>query len=132
VDVAHWHGYRGAAAYAGVVIVSAEELTRAVREHLVNRAEITRLVFLAYLAGGALLVVAAVFNPIGPSLIVASGVSSGFGAMAGLTLVPSLVERRTAGIGSGGSVLARSIGWIAAGLVVGTFFVAIIGPGIRF
>jgi len=103
-----------------------------VKGRLVNRTEITRLVFPAYLAGGALLVAAAAFNPVGPSLIVTSGVSSGFGAMAGLTLVPSLVEHRTAGIASNCSVLARSNGWIVAGLVIGTFLVAVIGPGIRF
>ena len=125
-------GMVGAAAYVGVVVLSARELTRAVKRNLMSRAEIAGLVFLAYVAGGALLVLASAFNPISKSLILTSGVSSGFAAMAGLTLVPSIVEKRTAGIGSGDGLVTQSPGWIVAGVVVGVFFVAIVGPGIRF
>ena len=81
--------------------------------------------------GGALLLVAAAFNPISPSLILLSGLSSGFAAMAGLTAVPGMVENR-AGIGTGKGLVSQSPRWIVAGLVVGTFFVAIVGPGIQF
>ena len=125
-------GIVGAAAYVGVVRLSAKELARAVERNLIAHGEIVRLVFVAYVAGGALLLVAAAFNPIGPSLILLSGVSSGFAAMAGLTLVPAMVENRTAGAGTGKGLVSRSMGWIVAGLVVGTFFVAVVGPGIRF
>jgi hypothetical protein len=125
-------GIVGAGAYVGVVMLSARELARAVEKNLVSRAEIPRLVFSAYLAGGALLLVAAAFNPISPSLILLSGLSSGFAAMAGLTLVPAMVEKRTVGVGTGKGLVSPSPGWIVAGLVVGTFFVAIVGPGIRF
>lgn len=125
-------GMVGAAAYVGVVMLSAKELTRAVERNLVSRGQIARLVFSAYVAGGALLLGAATFNPISPSLILVSGLSSGFAAMAGLTLVPSMVENRTVGTGTGKGVVSQSPGWIGAGLVVGTFFVAIVGPGIRF
>ena len=96
------------------------------------RAEIARLVWSAYLAGGALLVAAAAFNPISPSLILLSGLSSGFAAMAGLTFVPGMVERRTVGLGTGKGLVSESPGWVVAGLVVGAFFVVIVGPGIRF
>jgi hypothetical protein len=125
-------GIVGAAAYVGVVMLSANELARAVEKNFVSRTEIVRLVFLAYLAGGTLLVVAAAFNPIGPSLIFLSGVSSGFAAMAGLTLVPGMIEKRTVGIGTGKGRVSHSPGWIVAGLVVGMFFVVIVGPGIQF
>jgi hypothetical protein len=125
-------GIVGAAAYAGAVMLSAEELARAVGRNVVSRAEIARLVFVAYVAGGTLLIVAAVFNPISPSLIVLSGVSSGFAAMAGLTLVPAMVEKRTAGRRTGKGFVPHSPGWIVAGFIVGTVFVAVVGPGIQF
>src|SRR5262249_12951881 len=90
-------GIAGAAAYTVAVVLSARELTRAVQRGLVAVSEIARLVFPAYIAGGALLVMASAFNPVGPNLILVSGVSSGFAAMAGLTAVPKLVENRVAG-----------------------------------
>lgn len=125
-------GIAGVAAYAGVVMLSARALRRPVETHRLSRAEIVRLVFVAYVAGGALLVVAAAFNPIGPALILSSGVSSGFAAMAGLTAVPTLVEKRTAGAGAGTGFVPQSRGWIVTGVVLGTFFVAVVGPGIQF
>jgi hypothetical protein len=57
-------GIVGAAAYIGVITLSAKELARAVERNLVSRVEIARLVFVAYWAGGALLLVGAAFNPI--------------------------------------------------------------------
>ena len=125
-------GIVGAAAYIGVTTLSAKELGRAVERNLVSRTEIARLVFVAYWAGGALLLMGAAFNPISPWLILLSGVSSGFAAMAGLTRVPRMVENRTAGIGEGKGLVSQSPVWIVVGLIVGTFFVAIVGPGIRF
>jgi hypothetical protein len=125
-------GLIGAAAYTGAVVLSASELARSVSTHVLSLAEIPRLVFPAYLAGGALLIVASAFNPISPSLIVLSGVSSGFGAMAGLTLVPRMVENRAPDIGRGQGVVSPSAAWVVTGLVVGILFVAIVGPGVRF
>jgi hypothetical protein len=125
-------GVIGAVAYVTVVKLSAGELTRAVKRNMVSSAEIPGLVFRAYWAGGVLLLVASAFNPISPILILTSGLSSGFAAMAGLTLVPRMVERRTIGIGAGNGLVSQSAGWIAAGCAVGLFFVAVVGPGIRF
>jgi hypothetical protein len=125
-------GIAGAAAYAGVVLLSANVLARAVRTKQVSRTEIPRLVFPAYVTGDVLLVLAAAFNPIGPSLILLSGVSSGSGAMAGLMFVPRLIEHRTARHDTGTGCLPPASAWIVIGLVVGVAFVAIVGPGIRF
>jgi hypothetical protein len=125
-------GIIGAAAYAGAVALAAQELTRAVERGVVSRSEVARSVFPPYVAGGVLLIVSAAFNPISPSLIFLSGVSSGFAAMAGLTIVPSMVENRTVGIAAGNGVVTQSPGWILVGLAVGTLFVAVLGPGIRF
>src|SRR5712691_5695659 len=85
-------GIAGAVAYVGVIIVSANELARGVKGNLVSCAEIPRLVFVAYVAGGVLMLAAAAFNPISSSLILLSGLSSGFAAMAGLTFISRMVE----------------------------------------
>jgi hypothetical protein len=123
-------GIVGAAAYWRSIVLSAKELKRAVKRNLVSRAEIDRLVFPAYVAGGALLLVASAFNPIGSSLILSSGLSSGFAAMAGLTLVPGIVERQTDSGGTGSGFISRSPAWVALGIVVAVCFVAPLGPGI--
>ena len=125
-------GLIGTAAYAIAIMLSARELTRSVRRGLVSLREIPRLVFPAYVAGGTLLLAASAFNPIGPRLILVSGVSSGFAAMAGLTLVPRMVEARGVDIAAAEKGLSSSVGWILAGLVIGSVFVAMVGPGIQF
>jgi hypothetical protein len=51
--------------------------------------------------------------------------------MAGLTLVPRLVERQTAAVGTGTAV-PRNPMWIVTGVIVGALFVAVVGPGIQF
>ena len=117
-------------AYAVAIAASAKAFTRAVKSYLVSRDEIERLVLPAYVAGGALLLAASALNPIGSTLILSSGLSSGFGAMAGLTLVPWIVERQTDGAETGTGFVSRSVRWIAMGIIVGVVFIAILGPGI--
>jgi hypothetical protein len=125
-------GVVGAVAYATATGSSARALAGAVKRDLVGRAEIRRLVLPAYLAGGAFLLVASAFNPISPSLILSSGLSSGFAAMAGLTLVPGLVDAHTTDDEIGSGYIPQSTAWIATGVIVGALFVAIVGPGISF
>jgi hypothetical protein len=125
-------GVLGAAAYWAAAVLAASALARAVREGLVARAETVRLVFPAYVAGGLLLIVASAFNPISSSLILLSGVSSGFAAMAGLTLVPRMVEVRTDGSAGGTGSVTTSVGWMVAGAIVGAGFVGVLGPGLTF
>jgi hypothetical protein len=96
-----------------------------------DREEMRRLVSPAYLAGGFLFVAGSALNPIGPSLILLSGVSSGFGAMAGLLMVPRLVEARAIAPASPTSPIAFSPGWMTAGVLVAVLFIALLGPGIR-
>jgi len=124
-------GLVGAAAYTVAVLVAAHELAQCVRRHLIAVIEMPRLVLPAYVAGGALLVAASAFNPVGPSLILISGVSSGFAAMAGLTAVPKLVENSVTGSGDGDGELPFSLPWIVTGVVVAIAFVAIVGRGIQ-
>jgi len=130
----HWAwrtgmGFAGLVLYLAAVRMAAAELTRMSPDS----EDVSRLILSSYLAGGLLLVAGAALNPISPSLILLSGVSTGFGAMAGLLAVGPLVERaaRTQLQGPRGQ-LERSRGWIAAGLAVALLFVAWLGPGINF
>jgi hypothetical protein len=52
--------------------------------------------------------------------------------MAGLALVPWLVDRRTAGMMDGDGAVGRSPQWMLAGLLVGALFVVLLGPGFSF
>lgn len=125
----------GAALYFGAVRLISANAISLVRNGQVDRKEWPRLVFPAYVAGGLLLVAGSTLNRVGPSLILLSGVSSGFGAMAGLLFVPRLVEERTvgsAGVAGPVSPLRFSPGWVVAGILVALVFVALLGPGIRF
>lgn len=61
-----------------------------------------------------------------------SGVCSGFAALAGLLLVPRMIDDPVHNIPRGEGVLSHSTGWILAGLVIGILFVAVVGPGVRF
>lgn len=123
-------GMMGAAAYVGAVVLSAGELARVVENDSVSSAEIPGLVLLAYVVGSTLLVAASAFNPIGPRLILLSGVSSGFAAMAGLTAIPRLVENRVGRRGAGAGAVPFNPGWVATGLVVAILFTTVVGRGI--
>jgi len=123
-------GLTGAGAYISAVWMSAGELAQAVDGDLVSSVEIPGLVILPYVVGSTLLVAASALNPIGPGLILLSGVSSGFAAMAGLTAVPALVENRVGWHEGRGGAISFSPKWLGAGLVVGIVFIAVIGPGI--
>lgn len=121
----------GAALYAGAISLIAANGASLVRGGKLDRREVRRLVIPAYLAGGVLFVAGAALNRVRPSLILESGVSSGFGAMAGLLIVPRLVEKRTVGAASAASPLRFSPGWVVAGALAAFIFIAILGPGIR-
>ena len=139
-----WRGFiaaAGAALYIGAIRLIAGNLISLVRSGDVSRRDVGRLVFPSYIAGGLLLVAGSALNRIDPSLVLTSGVSSGFGAMVGLALVPRIVERRTvggAGPGAGASAAAGPLrplpfsrGWVIAGVVVALVFVLVLGPGVR-
>ena len=121
----------GAVLYVGAVRLITAQAIPLVQSGEIDRREMPRLVFPAYVAGGLLLVAAAAFNRVSPSLILMSGVSSGFGAMAGLAFVPRLVERRSKESASVAAPLRFNSGWVAAGLLVALAFIAFLGPGIR-
>jgi hypothetical protein len=122
----------GAVLYVGAVRLSAAAMFSLVRGGEVDRRDVGRLVFPAYVAGGLLLVAASAFNRIDPSLILTSGVSSGFGAMAGLLIVPRLVASGGGDAAGGGATrpLPFNVGWGIASALVAVVFVAVLGPGV--
>lgn len=123
----------GLAAYAGAVYVSALTLPQFARGGEARRSDLDRLAIAPYWIGGALMVAGAALNPISPWLILSSGASSGFGAMAGLLAIPSLVLKVTPQTAEAhGDILGLHRGWVAAGIVVALGFVLGVGPGIRF
>jgi hypothetical protein len=120
----------GAWCYARAVSLSAVRLARIFPAVASDPGEARRLTLPAYLAGGFLLVAGAAMNPIGPQLIWLSGLSSGFGAMAGLLLVPRLVGKQSS-VGSPEAAPIRfSPATIAAAVVTASVFVLILGKGI--
>lgn len=125
-------GAVGLVSYAAVVALIVGEFSRLVHESLLAPSEVPTLVFPAYLAGALLLVAGAAMNPISPALILLSGASTGFGAMAGLLFVPGIVENRVRDTAwPGDEALPASRGWIVAGVIVAIVFVFVIGRGIQ-
>ncbi len=95
-------------------------------------AELWDLVLPAYLAGGAVMTVASVFNPISPNLILPSGVGASFGLSAGLLFLPGIVAGHAHGQARAARPMQFSAYWVAAGLVASAAFIGVLGPGIRF
>ena len=94
-------------------------------------ADVARLTWVPYLAGGLMFALASVFNPVGPAMILTSGVAASLGLTFGLLIV------------AGGSFsppvrpsealpLQRSWSWIVVGLVVAALFIGVLGPGVHF
>ena len=121
----------GAATYVLSVHVSAVTLGHMVREGCIRRSDVQQLSHLPYWVGGVLLVAGAVPNPVSPWLILSSGASSGFGAMAGLLWVPRIVRASASGPEVPVSSLGFSRGWTVAAILVAAVFVLVIGRGIR-
>lgn len=121
----------GAVAYVLSVRTSARALRGAVLDGAIQGTDVNRMATLPYWMGGALLVLGSVPNPVSPMLILTSGASSGFGAMAGLLFVPRLVGTPAATVSKPPQPLQRSHGWIAAALLTAAIFIFVVGRGIR-
>jgi len=91
-----WRWRCGLGLAGTTLYVSALRWTASSMIELVNRGEVAlgdlrRLVLPAYLAGGAVMTIASIFNPISPSLILLSGVGASFGLNSGLLFLPGMV-----------------------------------------
>jgi hypothetical protein len=121
----------GAAAYAISVRVSAAAFARMAHDGCVRRSDVQRLSVLPYWVGGLLLVLGAVPNPVSPVLILSSGASSGFGAMAGLLWLPRIIGPSESHADERAPPLPFSRVWTALAVVSAAVFVLVIGRGIR-
>jgi hypothetical protein len=126
-------GLAGLALYVIVMGRAAALIGKPVREGLLSVADLGRLIVPAYVAGGLVMVAAALFNPIDVKLVVTSGVGASFGLTCGLLRIPAMV----AGAADPATATAvppppRDRRWIAVGVAVAIVFVAVLGPGVRF
>jgi len=131
---AAWRGAMalvGGALYALSLAASAAVMRGFVNEGSIRATDVSRLTRVSYVAGGILLVLGSIPNPVSRSLILTSGVSSGFGAMLGLLGVPRLVAAPVAEA-EPREVLRIGRWWTVAASLVAAVFVLVIGPGIRF
>jgi len=120
----------GLALYTAVIRFAARALAGLVERGDLALRDIPRITLPAYVAGGLLLVAASVLNPVGPELILASGASTGFGAMVGLTLVRRFVDSRSPGTVASAPGAGSSRGWIVCAAIVAVVFIAILGRGV--
>ena len=127
-----WVGVLGMAAYAAAIGLSLKAARELVRAQIIDRRTLGRYCWLSYVTGGVVLTLASVLNPVSPVLIATSGAATGFGAMAGLAVLPALLGASSR---NQESVPAPRLcfwwGWLFAGAVVTACFVGIMGPGIR-
>ena len=94
-------------------------------------ADVPHLTGPPYFAGGLLFVLASLFNPVGPAMILASGIAASFGLTFGLLIV----MRDSFSAPAGQPVpqpLPLSWGWVGLGLGAAAVFVGVLGPGVRF
>jgi hypothetical protein len=125
-------GLAGATLYVLALRWTASYLSELVNRGEVASGDLRRLVLPAYLAGGAVMTIASIFNPISPSLILLSGAGASFGLNSGLLFLPGMV----AGNARSQTLVTRpmplSFFWLALGLVVSGIFIGVLGPGIHF
>jgi len=125
-------GLTGAALYMLSVQWGAWLTIRRVENGEAGRKDLPRATAAAYLAAGAVMTLASVFNPVSPRLIVLSGIGASFGLNAGLLFIPGIVNGRARTHLSAAKPLRLSLIWIPLALLFGGVFVAVLGPGIHF
>jgi hypothetical protein len=126
-------GFLGVGLYVGSVRWLARAMARRIERREIALSDLRRLVIAAYLAGGAILTIASVFNPISPHLILISGMGASFGLTAGLLTVPGVIQKRvTVALQTPSMPEPLSLAWVSVSIVVGIVFVAIFGPGLHF
>ena len=100
-----------------------------VRRSSLDGRDIRRVIIVSYVAGSALILLGAAFNPI-KQLIWLSGLAVGFAGTFGFVPVAGWIEH----IGAGGTTrpaVRFSAMWIIFGAIIAAVFVLILGPGLR-
>jgi hypothetical protein len=124
-------GLAGCGLYAASLVVSASVLRSLCASGVVAASHVERYCALSYVCGGSVLTLGAFFNPVSPWYVLTSGAATGFGAMAGLMLVPVLLRRAPPPEPEGPESLEIGWPWIAAAILAAAIFVGVFGPGVR-
>ena len=117
----------GVATYFASMRLVARELRPFKQE---DSSRLRRLCFIPYAADGVLAAAAGALNPLGLFYVLASALPSTLGANAGLLSLPGMM--RGVRPAAADEPIARSAGWIAAGIVAVLLFVAVLGRGVTF
>lgn len=125
-----WIGLAGLGLYGVAVRVSLLAMRRLITAGVVAERNADRYCTRSYWIGGALLTLGAVFNPVGPLLILTSGAATGFGAMMGLLILPVLLRRKDLQADPEKELLQIGRGWLVAGALAAVVFVGVFGPGV--
>jgi hypothetical protein len=124
----------GAVSYWLVVWFSLQELRPflgAEGEMRLRRARL--LTQIPYFTDGILSCVAGLFNPVGMILVAISAAAASFGGASGLAWMGTLLRGpRVRSTEFQMPPITRSWGWIAAAGVLAIFFIAVLGPGLRW
>jgi len=92
-----------------------------------------QLTLVPYLAGGILSCAAGTLNPVGPLLILVSAAAASFGGHSALAWMWNLLHgQRIPSSKLQMPEIERSWGWMIAAVVLGTVFIAGLGPGVKF
>ncbi len=118
-------GVIGVLGYLAAIRGAGATLAALCADGLLGRGEAVRACRISYLGFGVVLTLGSLFNPVGWALVLSSGVATGFVAMAGMLRI-ELPPALSAAPGR----LRLGPAWCIAGLVAGTLFVAVMGPGI--
>lgn len=121
----------GAVSYYFFVLVSLRELRPFVAGPEWNIALGKKLTLVPYFAGGILSCAAGAFNPVGMILVAISAAAASFGGTSALAWMIQLLRGKPS---PGGEALAipRSYAWMVAAALTAAFFIAVVGPGVRF
>jgi hypothetical protein len=116
--------------YVLAVRTSLTVLRRLVTGGVLSVSRIEQSCMVPYWTGGLLLVVAAALNPVSRWLVLTSGAAVGFGAMAGLVLLPRLIPAIATLSEPPQESPHFGWGWLLSGVIAAILFVAIFGPGV--
>ena len=125
-------GLTGATVYVLTIHWAASFANDWVNRGEVALADMRRLILPAYFAGGVVMTIASIFNPISKSLILGSRVLPSFGLNFGLLFLPAIVAANTSSRALGTRPMRFSFFWLGLGLVASGLFIGVLGPGIHF
>jgi hypothetical protein len=131
----------GALGYRLSVRLAARDTLALIRNGSLLPDDVERIVYPSCIAGAVLYVVASIFNPVSPSVILSDGLPAAVGVSFGLLLIPRIVRELAERLPSPSTgqpptlvspaSLPLSVAWLVFGSVAAVLFVILLGHGIR-